>query len=162
MAKRRRGRPTKRESIAIHRKRRKAQIIASVIKDTGKINLTEARRRYSPNSTPQSQNHHSSEMLEDGVMDEVEKILKVTDKDILKKISPEVIVQDLISDLQVLNDLRDSGKIDTEEMVKVLNAKAGKQKLLGMVIGIWKAEKPQEREKSANELLMELDKLSRN
>jgi hypothetical protein len=146
------GRPTKREAIKRLRVRKKAKCIVEVMNEQGKMNLTEARRRYLPNSSEKMHYKNAHQMLEEGVMDELEKILKVTDKDILKKLTPEVIVQDLLNDLRTLSELVKANKTDWEAVVKLLNAKAGKQKLIGMAIGIWKAEKPQEREKEADEL----------
>jgi hypothetical protein len=100
-------------------------------------------------------------MLEEGVMEELERLLKIRDVDLMKKLKPEVIVQDLLDDLNTLNELVKANKTDWEAVAKLLNAKGIKQKLLGMAIGIWKAEKPNEREKSAGELMAELGKFER-
>lgn len=153
-----RGRPLKRHSSKRLRDKRKAIFVAQVIKETGKINLIEAHRRYSPDSKEASHRANYGRMLNDEVMDELEKILRVRDKDLLKKLTPEVIVQDLLDDLRTLSQLVEENKTDWEAVVKLLNAKGVKQKLIGMAIGIWKAEKPQEREKAAEDLLKELEK----
>jgi len=153
-----RGRPLKRHSSKRLRDKRKAIFIAEVIKEKGGIDLVEAYRRYSPNSKEDTHQKNAYRMLNDEVMDELEKILKIRDKDLLKKLTPEVIVQDLLDDLRTLSQLVEQNKTDWEAVVKLLNAKGVKQKLIGMAIGIWKAEKPQEREQAAGDLLKELEK----
>ena len=101
-------------------------------------------------------------MINDNVLKELDKILNITDPELLSKIKPEVIVQDILKDLTILNDLMEQEKIDAETVIKILNAKGIKQKLLGQAIGMWKAEQPQEREKSAADLLAQLRKSSVN
>lgn len=137
--------------------KRKAAVIAEVIRDTGRINLTEAYRRYHPTAKESTAHGNCDDMLKGGVMDELEKLLKIRDPELMKKLKPEAIVQDLVEDLNVLNRMRDDGKLTVEDMVKILNAKAGKQKLLGMAIGMWRAEQPAEKQKTADELLAALN-----
>lgn len=137
----------------------KAMTVFEVMKETGKINFLESYRRWRPGKTEGMNRRGAALLKTEGVMDELERLLKVRDQDLLKKLKPEVIVQDLLDDLRVLSELVQDNKTNWEAVVKLLNAKAGKQKLIGMAIGIWKAEKPQEREKDADELFRELHKL---
>ncbi len=97
-------------------------------------------------------------MLKGNVMEELEKILKIRDPDLMKKLTPEVIVQDLLADLEILSGLLETNKTNVEDVVKLLNAKAPKQKLIGMAIGMWKDAKPAERAETANELISALSK----
>jgi hypothetical protein len=136
----------------------KAVAIATVMKKTGKLDFEAAHRIYSPDAAESTHKVAKRTMWNEDVMDELERLLRVRDKDLLKKLTPEVIVQDLLEDLRMLNELVKSNKTDWEAVVKLLMAKGVKQKLIGMAIGIWKAEKPQEREKSAGELFKELEK----
>jgi hypothetical protein len=148
-----------------HRKRKliaklKAQKIAEVVQETGKIDLVEAYRRYKPYLKPESVTAHwQQEMDTEEVMDEVEKMLEVTDKDFKGKINVDFIIQDLLSDIQLLNQLKEAGKLNANDVIKILTAKNPKIELLGKALGIWKQEKPQEREKTAQELMQELGKL---
>jgi hypothetical protein len=143
------------------RVKRKAMLLAQTIQETGKLDVKEAYRRYSPGIAKISETNCSHRMWEEGVMEELEKLLKVRDKDLLKKLTPEVIVQDIMDDLSTLNELKNSGKVTVEEIVKIMNTKGVKQKLLGMAVGLWKAEKPMERESTAGELLASLEKLTK-
>lgn len=95
-------------------------------------------------------------------MDELAKVLEIRDKDLMKKLKPEVIVQDMLEDLKVLMELQEAHKTDPETIIKILNAKGVKHKLIGMAIGMWKAEQPNERTKTASELLQVLNARSIN
>lgn len=151
--------------------KQKAIVIFGVIKDTGRLNLTEAYRRYYPNQKPENAHINAHKMLKGNVMDELEKLLKIRDPDLQKKLTPEVIVQDLVKDITMLNEMMEEARagqkmegplkaaLTYEDVIKMLNAKVGKQKLLGMAIGMWKAEKPQEREEAADELMKSLMKI---
>lgn len=146
-----------------HRKLRDKQkgfFIAQVLRDTGRLDLTEAHRRMYPNMSDASHKANSRDMVTEGSMKELDKLLHVTDTELLKKIKPEVIAQDILNDLAKLNELLNSGQILIEDAVKVLNAKGVKQKLLGSIIGMWKAEAPVEREKTATELLAQLNRVN--
>jgi hypothetical protein len=140
--------------------KRKAFFVAQVLKQTGRLNLTEAHRRMYPNMKDDTHHTNAHDMLTDGSMKELERLLHITDPELLRKIRPEVIVQDIVNDLARLNELLKRGSITVEEAVKVLNAKGMKQKLLGQAIGIWKAEAPVEREKTASELIAQLNRVN--
>lgn len=130
--------------------------MAQVLQETGRVDLTEAHRRMYPNQKEKCHYGHCTDMLKGLAMDEFEKLLKLRDKDLLKKITPEVIVQDLVADLDLLSDRLKDKEISVEDIVKILNAKGIKQKLLGQAIGMWKSERPVEREETAGEILKKL------
>lgn len=133
--------------------------MVQVYKETGKFNCREAYRRRFPHHSPKCAGGNAHrDMGNEMVMDEVNKMLYIKDKDLLRKVKPEVIVQDLLCDLKVLNDLRDKFSNHPDEIVKILMAKAPKQKMLGAAIALWKAERPVEREEAAGELMEALGK----
>lgn len=142
--------------------KRKALFVAQVLQETGEMNLTEAHRRMYPGQKDICHFGHCHDMLKGRAMEEFEKLLKLRDKDLLKKITPEVIVQDLVADLELLSERLHSKEISVEDVVKILNAKGIKQKLLGQAIGMWKSEKPVEREETAGEILNKLREGSLN
>ncbi len=139
----------------------RAAILMEVYQDTGVINYTEAYlRRHGRNRNYNSACVQAKRQFgKPEVLMEFEKLLKVTDKDLAKNLTPEVIIQDLMRDIELLNTAVREESIDIETMVKVLAAKAPKQKLLGQAIGMWKQEaKNPEDEKTADQLLTQLQR----
>lgn len=140
----------------------KAIAIAKVLKEKGYIDLQAAASLVYPNWGKKTLQVHGWEILSGEVMDELAKVLEIRDKDLMKKLKPEVIVQDMLEDLKVLMELQEAHKTDPETIIKILNAKGVKHKLIGMAIGMWKAEQPNERTKTASELLQVLNARSIN
>lgn len=135
----------------------KATIVAQVWREQRTLNFSEAYRRWRPNATPGMVRANAvRDMGNEMVMTELDRLLHIKDKDLLKKVKPEVIVQDLLEDLRVLNDLRDLHKQSPEAIVKILLAKAPKQKMLGQAIALWKAERPEDRAEDAGKLMAAL------
>ena len=70
------------------------------------------------------------------------------DEEAVKKLNPSKIVQNVLSDLTMIDKMLESEELSVEETNKLLNTKSIKQKLLGSYLGIWNAEKEQEKERS--------------
>lgn len=132
---------TDRKKIAL---RRKAKAVADVFAETGVINLTEAHRRIYPGQSPESHDKNAPRDMK-GIEGELSSFLSVKDKDILKKITPEVIIQGISNGVKELEKILSASNNDgTKEIsIKAMNSLREQYKLLGQFLGIWQADKPQ-------------------
>lgn len=119
----------------------KAKTLFTIFKETGKLNLTEGVRRFYPNQ--KNPNEYVEYMGKPEIMEEFCKLVRV-DESAVKNLKSDKIIQDLLEDVNRLNLLLDSGEISPDEVVKIINAKSGTNKLLGMFLGMWKQDKPQQ------------------
>jgi hypothetical protein len=120
--------------------RRTAFTLLEVLKDQGKINLTETRHRLYPEASHETNDAHCSEIMTEEVFEEFCKLLKVDDKAV-EKLGPADIIKDILNDIHVANLCIQSPNTTMEDTQKFMSIKTAKQKLLGQYLGIFKEDK---------------------
>lgn len=122
----------------------RAKTLLEVVKETGVLNITEGHRRCFKNQTEKSHSVNAGrDMATSEIMEEFTRLLNADDKAV-SRLKPDDIVKELLNDLNRINTMIEGGELGPEDLAKFLRLKDAKLKLLGMKLGMWQEDKPQD------------------
>jgi hypothetical protein len=133
----------KKRLYATAKERLVAANMLEVLKETGKINMTEVHRRVSPNTADESHNANGYQLLTEDVLEVFFKLIRVDDKSIAN-LGVGDVIGSILSDLKKLDLMMESPTIGAEDLARLANVKTAKQRLLGAYLGIFKEDRKNE------------------